>query len=172
MRRLALLLLLAACTGAPDGVAPVTGFEPARYLGTWYEIARLDHSFERGLTNVTATYTDEGETIGVLNRGWDTGDCAWSAIEGSADFLEGPDTASLAVTFFWPFAGGYHVFDLDEDYTRAVVSGPDRGYLWLLARNPRPGAEAIDAMLAAARAAGFDTEALIMVSHDAPSCPG
>ena len=82
-----------------------------RYLGTWYEIARLDHSFERGLSNVTATYElrDDGR-IRVLNRGFDTSDCEWQDAEGTASFRGDPAVASLAVTFFWPFAGGYHVF--------------------------------------------------------------
>ena len=165
-------LLTGACTGAPAGIEPVTGFEPTRYLGTWYEIARLDHSFERGLTNVTATYGEEGDGVWVLNRGWDPEDCEWSSVEGTARFLDGPGTASLAVTFFWPIEGGYHVFMLDEGYEHAVVSGPTRDYLWLLAREPRPEPATVARMIAAASEAGFATDALIRVSHDAPVCEG
>jgi apolipoprotein D and lipocalin family protein len=165
------VLLLAACTGAPDGIEPVR-FEAARYLGTWYEIARLDHSFERGLTNVTATYGTAGDSITVLNRGWKPDRCEWAEIEGTARFLATPDIASLAVQFFWPIEGGYHVFALSPDYATAVVSGPTRRYLWLLARTPEIDATTRAALVAEAAAAGFDTDALIFVSHTPPVCDG
>ena len=164
-------LLLAACTGAPEGIEPVP-FEAGRYLGTWYEIARLDHRFERGLTNVTATYGLVGERITVRNRGWRPDRCAWAEIEGTARFLTSPEVASLAVQFFWPIEGGYHVFALAPDYETAVVSGPTRDYLWLLARRPDIDPATRDGMVQAASAAGFDTDALIFVSHAAPVCEG
>jgi apolipoprotein D and lipocalin family protein len=131
-------ILAASCTGKPDGVEPVRDFEVDRYLGKWHEVMRLDHSFERGLTNVTATYTLNADgTVAVLNRGFDPKDCEWDEAEGIAEFQGDKTVASLSVTFFWPFAGGYHVFALDKtDYRYALVSGPDRGYLWLLARDP------------------------------------
>ena len=73
-----LLVILGGCTGRPDGVEPVTSFDIGRYQGVWYEVMRLDHSFERGLTNVTATYTlREGESVGVLNRGFHRANCRW-----------------------------------------------------------------------------------------------
>jgi apolipoprotein D and lipocalin family protein len=162
-------LCLAACTGAPDGIEPVR-FDAARYLGTWYEIARLDHSFERGLTNVTATYGRAGDAITVRNRGWRPDRCEWAEIEGTARFLSSPDVASLAVQFFWPVEGGYHVFALSPGYDTAVVSGPTRGYLWLLARTPEVDPATRDALVAEAAAAGFDTGALIFVSHGTPAC--
>ena len=172
MRRAALAcVVLAACTGVPDGIEPVR-FEADRYLGTWYEIARLDHRFERGLTNVTATYGAEGDRITVLNRGWRPDRCDWAEIEGTARFLVAPDVASLAVQFFWPIEGGYHVIALAPDYATAVVSGPTRDYLWLLARSPDIDAAARTAMVEAAAAAGFDTAGLIFVSHAPPVCEG
>lgn len=123
----------AVMTRVPAGIEPVTGFDAARYMGQWFEIARLDHRFERGMTDVTATYSlnDDG-TVKVVNRGLKNG--AWESIEGTARFRGAPDVASLAVSFFPVIAGGYHVFALDEGYRWALVSGPDRGYLWLLAR--------------------------------------
>lgn len=173
MTRLAPLaaLLLAACTGVPDGIEPVR-FEAARYLGTWYEIARLDHRFERGLTNVTATYGTAGDRITVLNRGWRADRCDWAEIEGTARFLTDAATASLAVQFFWPIEGGYHVFALSPDYQTAVVSGPTRDYLWLLARSPDIDDATRAAMVQAAADAGFETEGLIVVSHAPPVCAG
>lgn len=167
------LLVLVACTGVPSGVVPVTGFEAMRYAGTWYEIMRLDHSFERGLTNVTATYDvrDDG-TVGVVNRGFDPKACAWDSVEGTAAFQGDPDIASLSVTFFWPIAGGYHVFALDrQDYGFAAVSGPTRDYLWILARSPDLPAATRQTLVDAARDAGFAVDGLILVDHGAPTCP-
>ena len=167
-----LVPLLSACVGAPEGVTPVSGFDAERYLGVWHEIHRLDHSFERGLTDVTATYAlrDDGR-LSVVNRGWDPDECAFDSVQGVARFLDGPDTASLAVSFFGPFEGGYHVFALDrEGYQWAAVSGPTRDYLWILARSPDLD-PAVDAALRA-RAAdlGFDVSALIRVPHGDPQC--
>lgn len=169
---LALVLLLAACTGRPDGVEPVRGFEPARYLGTWHEIARLDHSFERGLSHVTATYTRRPDgAIGVVNRGLDARACRWKQADGRAVFQEGEGVGSLSVTFFWPFAGGYHIVELDPDYRWALVSGPSRSYLWILARQPDLPQDARDRLVQRARSLGFATEALIWVDHSPGRCP-
>ncbi|MDW8443032.1 MAG: lipocalin family protein [Acetobacteraceae bacterium] len=131
----ALALALAACTGVPEGVSPVR-FDPDRYLGTWYEIARLDHRFQRGDVAATATYAlNPDGTIAVTNRGWRP-DGTERSVTGRARFLGPRDVASLAVTFRWPFEGGYHVIRLDPDYRIALVSGPTRDYLWLLSRTP------------------------------------
>jgi apolipoprotein D and lipocalin family protein len=166
----ALALLVAGCSLAPpEGVEPVRDFDADRYLGTWYEIARLDHRFERGLAEVTATYgkRDDGG-ISVLNRGYDVDEASWDAVEGRAYFTETPDVASLKVSFFGPFYGGYHVMALDEqapDYGYALVSGPSTGYLWLLARQPELPRSTIDALVDRARNAGFPTDELIFVEH-------
>jgi apolipoprotein D and lipocalin family protein len=117
-------------------VEPVRPFDVQRYKREWFEIMRLDHSFERGQTNMTATYTlhDDG-SVGVPNRGFDRAVCQWKEAEGRAVFQDAPDTASLSVTFVWLFAGGYHVIALDpQDYGWALVSGPSRDYPWILAR--------------------------------------
>lgn len=168
----ALLSLLAGCTGVPKGIDPVTGFDVKRYVGTWYEIMRLDHSFERGLTNVTATYAlRDGGKVRVVNRGYNPEECAWEDAEGTATFKGDPDVASLSVSFFWPISGGYHVFALDrEDYQYAVVSGPSRDYLWILARSPNLPQETLDRLIAAARDNGFPVDKLIRVDHDKPGC--
>ncbi len=166
------LLLLAGCTGHPSTVEPVDRFDAARYQGVWYEIMRLDHSFERGLTNVTATYElrDDGK-VGVLNRGFNRAECRWEQVEGIAVFQGDEDVASLSVTFFWPFTGGYHVFALDrQDYGYAVVSGPTYGYLWILARQPDLPADIRDALVADARDRGFPADQLILVDHSQPPC--
>jgi apolipoprotein D and lipocalin family protein len=168
------VLLLAACTGRPEGVEPVRGFDITRYLGTWHEVMRLDHGFERGLSRVTAVYTarDDG-SVGVLNRGFDARLCRWKDAAGRAVFQGEQDIASLSVTFFWPFAGGYHVIDLDRDlYQWALVSGPSRSYLWILARRPDLDPAIRARLVEKARALGFPVEGLILVDHQAaPSCP-
>lgn len=167
-----LLTVLAGCTGRPDGIEPVRPFDAHRYKGEWFEIMRLDHIFERGLTNVTATYTlrDDG-SVGVLNRGYDRKNCRWKEADGRAVFQGAQDTASLSVTFFWPFAGGYNVFALDlQDYGWAMISGPSRSYLWILARQPDLSADIRNRLLAQARHLGFPVDDLILVDHSKPGC--
>ncbi|MDP5291981.1 lipocalin family protein [Oceanimonas sp. CHS3-5] len=161
------LLLLAGCAGKPDGITPVSGFELNRYLGTWYEIARLDHSFERGLERVTADYSlrDDGG-VRVINRGFDVEEGEWQQAEGKAYFVASPDLAHLKVSFFGPFYGAYVVFELDDDYRYALVSGPSRNYLWLLARQPVLAPAQQQALIERARQAGFDTDGLIFVDHE------
>ena len=163
----AMPLWLWGCTGVPDGLTPVDGFQVERYLGTWYEIARLDHPFERGLSRVTATYEqrDDG-TIGVLNRGFNAGTGEWEEAAGKARFAGAEDIASLEVSFFGPFYGGYHVIVLDrDDYAYALVSGPSRDYLWILARRPELSQVVLDALVAKASRLGFPTRDLIFVEH-------
>jgi apolipoprotein D and lipocalin family protein len=158
--------LLTGCTGVPQGVTPVQGFQAERYLGTWYEIARLDHSFERGLSDVSATYQRRADGgIDVLNKGYDPAKNAWREAKGRAYFLDSPDTASLKVSFFGPFYGGYHVMALDPDYRWAMVAGPDHDYFWILARTPSLPADVLNKLLQTARQAGFDLNELIRVSH-------
>ncbi len=129
--------LLSACTGVPEGVKPIDNFELQRYLGKWYEIARLDHSFERGLSRVTAEYSllDDG-AVRVINRGYSTEEGKWDRAEGKAYFVGAPNVGHLKVSFFGPFYGSYVIFELDKEYDYAMVSGPNRSYLWLLARTP------------------------------------
>jgi apolipoprotein D and lipocalin family protein len=161
---------LANCSGKPDGVEPVRPFDVQRYKGRWFEIMRLDHSFERGLTNVTATYAlrDDG-SIGVLNRGFDRAAYRWNEAEGRAVFQGAPDTASLSVTFFWPFAGGYHVIALDRRHYRwALVCGPSRNYLWILARRADLSSEIRNRLIIQARGLGFPVENLVSVDHSPP----
>ena len=167
-----ILAVLAGCTGKPDNVEPVRPFDVQRYKGEWFEIMRLDHSFERGLTNVTATYTlrDDG-SVGVLNRGFDRKKCRWKEADGRAEFQGARDTASLSVTFFWPFAGGYHVFALDQqDYGWALVSGPSHKYLWILARQPNLSADIRNRLVDLARGRGIPVDELILVEHGKPAC--
>lgn len=159
--------LLAACSsGPPEGIEPVTGFQVERYMGRWYEIARLDHRFERGLERITADYELQPDgTVAVTNRGWSTADGEWREAEGRAKFTGDPRVGALKVSFFGPFYGSYNVIELDDDYSIALVAGPTRSYLWILARTPDPPRDAVERLVARARELGFATDELIRVEH-------
>lgn len=163
-------LLLTACLGMPDGVKPVNNFKLERYLGTWYEIARLDHSFERGLDNVTAQYSmwDDGG-VRVVNRGYSAKKGEWEEAEGKAFFVGDEDQGYLKVSFFGPFYGSYVVFELEhEGYQYAFISGPDLSYLWLLSRTPEVSDATMRLFEQRARSLGFKLDDLVRVSHDGP----
>lgn len=157
-----LIALLAGCVGIPDGTRAVEPFSLDRYLGRWYEIARLDHRFERGLDCVSATYSkrDDGG-VRVVNRGVDLSKGEASEAVGKAYFVAGEDTARFKVSFFGPFYAGYNVLALDDDYTTAVIGGSNRGYLWILARQPELPKTERAALVNKARAMGFDTQDLV-----------
>lgn len=159
---------LAGCVKLPTNVEPVSGFEADRYLGTWYEIARLDHSFEQGLSRVTAEYSlREDGGIRVLNKGYSQEKGEWQEAEGKAYFVEDKQTGYLKVSFFGPFYGAYGIFGLDkQDYRFSWVSGPNTDYLWLLAREPHIDEQDKQAFVERAAELGFDTEALIWVEHE------
>lgn len=159
--------LLQACGHLPERVEPVSNFELDRYLGTWYEIARLDHSFERDLQQVTAHYSlrDDGG-IKVINRGYNTEEQQWNEAIGKAYFVAEPNLGKLKVSFFGPFYGGYNIIALDDDYQYALVCGPSLSYLWILARSPRLDADIVKTLVGKAKSLGFATEHLIYVEHE------
>lgn len=161
------IFFISGCVKTPANVTPVSNFDLERYLGKWYEIARLDHSFERGLTSVTADYSlrqDGG--VRVLNRGYSEQEAQWKEAEGRAYFVKQADQGYLKVSFFGPFYGAYIIFELDhEGYRYSVVSGPDKSYLWILARNPAIDEELKKTLVAQAATLGFDTSKLIFIKH-------
>ena len=163
-----LLLLISGCTGIPSGIEAVKGFELNRYLGTWYEIARLDHRFERGLTDIHAEYSlrpDGG--VKVVNSGYKAETGQRVSAEGKAYFVETPDVGRLRVSFFGPFYGGYNIIALDKvNYSYVMIAGPDRDYLWILSRTPKLDQPILQGLLAQAKAQGFATEELIFDSHE------
>ncbi len=164
---LATALCLGGCLGMPKSVTPINGFELNRYLGTWYEIARLDHSFERGMEQVTAEYSlREDGGVSVTNRGFLPAENKWKEAVGKAFFVEEPTAGYLKVSFFGPFYGSYVIFELDrENYQYAFVSGPDNSYLWLLARTPTVEKNLLDRFAGQAEQLGFAAEQLIYVSQ-------
>jgi apolipoprotein D and lipocalin family protein len=165
---LTMSLLLSGCLEVPKNITPVSPFDLDRYLGKWYEIARLDHSFERGLNNVSAHYSmrpDGG--VKVTNRGFSAKKNKWKEAVGKAYFVRSKNEGYLKVSFFGPFYGSYVVFELDkENYQFAFVSGAKKKYLWFLARTPTVDKELIDRFIAKAGSLGFNTDKLIFVEQD------
>ena len=158
------------CTEIPDGAQAVTEFQLDRYLGTWYEVARLDHRFERGMSNVTANYSmrDDGG-VSVVNRGYNVEKGEWDEATGKAYFVGDADVGQLKVSFFGPFYGGYNILELDKDnYQYALVAGPDRSYLWILARSPKLSQDLLSTLVSKAKDLNFPVDELIYVDHGTP----
>jgi apolipoprotein D and lipocalin family protein len=161
------LFFFQACSTIPKGVSAVTPFEKERYLGKWYEIARFDFKFERGLNNTTAEYSlNKNGTIKVLNRGFDYSTGVWRKAEGKAKFVKGADIAMLKVSFFGPFYAGYNVIAIDKDYQYALVAGQSTGYLWILSRYTTIPEDIKIEYLSVAEKNGFKTADLIWVQHN------
>ncbi|AIR64874.1 outer membrane lipoprotein Blc [Cedecea neteri] len=165
---LAVALFVVSCSSPtpPPSVTVVQNFEAKRFIGTWYEIARMDHSFESGLNQVTATYSfmDDGG-LRVINRGFNPDRQMWQQAEGKAYFTGDPSVAALKVSFFGPFYGGYNVIALDKDYRHALVCGPDLSYLWILSRTPTISQDLKQQLLAVAARQGFAVDKLIWVKQ-------
>ncbi|MCG7565545.1 lipocalin family protein [Pseudoalteromonas sp. CnMc7-15] len=162
-----LTVVLTACTSVPDKVSPVSPFNLERYMGTWYEIARMPHPFEEGLSRVTATYSqnDDG-SVKVINRGFNAEEQQWSQAEGKAKFVGDTNTGHLKVSFFGPFYSSYVVFGLDQkNYQYAYVSGYNTDYAWLLAREKEVDEQRLEDFKEQLRSAGFAVEKLIEVQQ-------
>ncbi|WP_434777768.1 lipocalin family protein [Neisseria sp. Ec49-e6-T10] len=163
-----LVLALTACSTIepPVGVQPVQHFQAERYMGKWYEIARLDHRFEKGLEQVSADYNVNSDgSITVINKGLKTETGQWKEKKGKAFFTQDKNIASLKVSFFWPFYGGYHVIKLDQNYQYALVTGNNKDFLWLLARKPKLDEVAKEELIDYAKRQGFSVEKLIWVKQ-------
>ncbi|KOC24166.1 lipocalin [Comamonas testosteroni] len=135
----------------------MTGFDAKRYMGTWYELARIEHSFEKGLTQVSAQYSlnDDG-TVAVVNRGYDASKKEWRQANGKARFLSDPGVAALKVSFFGPFYGGYNVVSLDDQYQTSLVIGNSLDYFWLLSRSKSIPEQQFRRLLERAQSLGVD----------------
>lgn len=165
---LGLVLLLSGCVSIPEGIQPVKDFQAERYLGTWYEIARLDHSFERNMQQVTAHYSmREDGGIKVINRGFNNEKQEWKDAEGKAYFVEDSATGYLKVSFFGPFYGSYIIFDLGENYEYSLVTSTRTSYLWLLSRTPTLEHDQQQRLIQRMTKLGFATDKLIFVDQTA-----
>jgi apolipoprotein D and lipocalin family protein len=139
---------------------PVTNFDLNRYLGKWYELARMPASFEKNLTNVTATYSlkDNGK-VKVQNEGTDSKSLKGKMAIGKAKTATSKDIGYLKVSFFGPFYADYIVIDLDKEYQYAMVASSTK-YLWILSRKPKLEKEIMDKLIEKAKSLGFQIEKL------------
>jgi len=164
---LSIMLSLFRTTSAQTPVTVVKEVDLNRYMGTWYEIARLPNSFERGLKCTTATYEirDDGR-VTVINRGVDVYDPSKTdEAKGVAWIPDPAQPGKLKVRFFWPFSGDYWIIDLDPDYQYVLVGSPNHKYLWVLARTKFISDEVYLGLLQKAKEDGFELANLIKVSQ-------
>ncbi|SEN83435.1 apolipoprotein D and lipocalin family protein [Chitinophaga rupis] len=153
---------LSSRVSIPRGAKAVSPFDTKKYLGLWYEIARMDFKFEKGLNQVTATYSlIDDETIRVDNRGYNVKDQEWKQSIGKAKPAGAPSEGRLKVSFFGPFYAGYNVIAIDPEYRYALVAGNNLKYLWLLSREKTMPEEIKENYLKQARALGYDTNQLV-----------
>ena len=153
-----------ACTKDFDN-STVKEFDLSRYLGDWYEIARYDHSFERGMDNTMAQYIlqDDGKVV-VLNTGWEDG--KFKLAEGKAKYPDpSADPGALRVSFFWFFYSDYNVMMVDKDYQISLVGSKAQKYLWILSRTPVADPDLLQMVLEEAEKRGYDTSELIWVDQ-------
>ena len=133
-----------------------------RYMGTWYEIARFPHSFEKGLVGVSATYSlKKNGKVEVLNQGYK--DSLSGKLKRAKGFAKIPDQSipgRLMVYFFWPFGGEYLILDLDENYQYVLVGSSSKNYLWILCRTKTMDETVYSNLLKKAESLGFETSKL------------
>ena len=161
---------LSACTGIPSGISPVSNFDLEEYRGEWFEMARLDHRFERNLEQVSATYTpiyekEELSYVKVLNKGFNTEKSEWSEAQGKAKFVGDVNVGHLKVSFFGPFYSSYIVFYLDDDQQNAFVTGASKDYLWWLSRTKNYTENQKATFLKEVKKRGFDIDEIIWVNQ-------
>ncbi|MFC4892960.1 lipocalin family protein [Pseudofrancisella aestuarii] len=169
MKRFFMLLitvLLVGCVHKPDNIQPVENFNPQNYLGRWYEIARFDNSFEKGLIKVYAEYgLNSDGTIEVVNSGVNPITEQRTYAKGVAKFVEKDNVGYLKVSFFKPFYGAYVIFDLEDDYKYAYIAGNNYNYLWLLSRTPTVPDSVKEDFVKKAKGLGFETDKLVWVKQ-------
>jgi len=155
--------LSVGCATKPTmDLMPVKEVELSRYLGTWYEIARFDHWFERDMTHTKAHYEMRKDGhIGITNTGLKKGKVKTATAIAKKTATPG----LLRVSFFRPFYGDYRILWLDNDYRHALVGGDDADYLWILSREPKISEEMLETLLAEAKRHGYDTTRLIWVKQ-------
>lgn len=139
-------------------VKTVPSVDVNKYAGKWYEIASFPQRFQKGCHCTTAEYTmtDKGYLIveNRCNRGSVHG--KQSYIKGKAFVQKGSGNAKLKVQFFFPFRGKYWIIDLADDYSYAVVSHPNKKYLWILSRTPKMDDAVYQKIIARLEEKGFD----------------
>lgn len=161
------MITIFSCRTIPKGAEAVKNFDKSKYLGKWYEIARLDFKFEKDLNNTTALYSlNINKTIRVENNGFNYKKEQWKKAIGKAKFVDNEDVAKLKVSFWGPFYSGYNVVAIDSEYNYALVMGKNLKYLWILSRNKSIPDDIKNNYLKIAQQIGYDTDKLIWVEHN------
>lgn len=161
--------ILYSCSGSkiPKKAVAVTNFDKTKYLGKWFEIARLDYKWEKNLNNVTAEYSlKEDGTIKVDNRGYNVKKDKWEESIGKAKSVKKDDVGMLKVSFFGPFYSGYNVIAIDPDYKYALVAGESLKYMWILSRETTIPESVKADYLIKAQEIGYNVTDLVWVAHD------
>lgn len=165
------LLLISCSTALPSKVKAIDSVDANQYVGTWYEIARMDNYFERGLTQVTANYEKQKDgTIKVVNRGYNSAKKEWKEAIGSAYFVDPPNadktnTGKLKVSFFKPIYAGYDIIVLDKPYYNYVMVASGKDDLWILCRTPQLDYPIKQDLLAKAKSLGYKVDSLIFTEQ-------
>lgn len=151
----------------PPTAIPVSDFDLGRYLGKWYEVARIDNRYEKGLQRTQTEYSRGPRgSIRVENRGYDPRKREWEVATGKAKTVLGLDVGALKVSFFGPFYDGYNIVALDPKYRWAMVVGSTLDKFWILSRTPFLPMGLEDRLLRQAQAMGVPVERVIWVHQD------
>lgn len=161
------LLGVFSCRSIPKGANVVNDFDANKYMGNWYEIARIDFKYERNLNNTAAQYSlkDNGD-IKVINSGYNYVNDEWKKREGNAKFREKQNKGALKVSFFGPFYSGYNIYAIDKEYKYVLVGGKNYDYLWILSREKTIPNAIKEQYLKIATDIGYDVNDLIWIAHD------
>ncbi|CAN5244020.1 lipocalin family protein [soil metagenome] len=163
----AVVFSMGSCVSIPKGAKAVQPFQKDKFFGTWYEIARFDFKFERGLSQVSATYSEkDANTIRVDNKGYDYTKNEWKESIGKAKFVKIPTLGRLKVSFFGPFYAGYNVIAVDDNYQYALIAGNNLNYLWILSRKKTIPESIKNDYLSKAKDLGYDIKKLIWTKQD------
>jgi len=166
---LLLFVVVSGCSSStiPPGAKAVENLDKTKYLGKWYEIARLDFYFEKGLNKTSAFYELNSDgSIKVVNRGFDSAKNKWKESVGKAKFVGKETTGMLKVSFFGPFYGGYNILAIDGDYQYALIAGEELSYLWILSRTKTIPDSIKSKYLQIAQQIGYKTKDLIWVKQE------
>jgi len=160
------VLALMSCVKGTE-LETVQDLDLNKYCGTWFEIERFPHRFERNLQCVSATYSLVGDgTISVYNRGYNFKKAKWTDITGSAKVPRQQFPGEIKVSFFKPFSGDYFVIDIDDGYQSVLIGSPSRKYLWILSRNVSLSEDRLLELRSIAKERGFDISKLESVKHN------
>ena len=153
-------------TGLPDKVKPIKNFEVDKYLGTWYEIARIDNPVEKGLQKVYATYSKKTDgKFEFITKGYSEKKKEWKTIKSKAKFAKTSTDGYFKVYYLGPFYTSYAIFEIGKNYEYAFVAGYNESSLWLLSRKKQIDQSVIDHFLKKSKELGFKTEKLLFIKH-------